>query len=84
MLEEAEVVHIIGFSLGERNINNLSYFKKNVGTVKNSGINCAVGEKVCDREYEDKRHRLCDCNFLDSTNIHRINSDVFYQRFGFR
>ena len=83
LLEEANIVHVIGFSMGERNINNLPFFKKKIPTSKAIGINCAIG-KLSAREYDDMRHRLRECTFLGIDNLHQVNANEFYERFGFR
>lgn len=80
MLMKAESVHIIGFSMGERNVANLPFF---IQQRSSGGIYCAIGEKITNREYADLRHRLRDCGFLTDSNLLRLNSDKFYDQFGF-
>lgn len=82
MLEAADSIHIVGFSMGERNIENLPFFRRKRRDSQSGRIHCAIG-KICEREYADMRERLRDCEFLDGNNLHRKNSDEFYNTYGF-
>lgn len=42
MLEESESIHIIGFSMGERNVANLPFFRRMRRTAQSGGIQCAM------------------------------------------